>query len=65
MKVKQVIKTIIEGEECPLHHSHPIVDTSTNEIKVHTCCSAFHTECTDHVSSILTGIDVSHRLKVA
>jgi transcription elongation factor Elf1 len=65
VKVKQVIKIIIEQKECPVHGIHPTVDTSTKEIKIHACCNAFNLACTEQVNSILTGIDVSNHWKVA
>jgi hypothetical protein len=65
MKVRQVIKIIIEQMECPVHAARPTVDTTTNEITISACCKAFQTVCTEHVSSILSGIDVSDYWKVA
>jgi len=65
MKVRQVIKIIIEQMECPVHAARPSVNTSAKEIKIRACCDAFQTVCTEHVSSILSGIDVSDYWKVA
>jgi len=65
MKVGEVIKTIIGEKTCPLHGVHPVIDTTTSEIKIHTCCSAFHEACAEQVNSILTGIDVSSYWSVA
>ena len=65
VKVKQVIKIIIEQKKCPVHGIHPTVDASTKEIKIHACCDAFHIACNEQTNSILTGIDVSHYWKVA
>jgi hypothetical protein len=65
MKVRQVIKIIIEQKKCPVHDTRPIVDTATHEITISACCKAFHLACTEHANSILNGIDVSDYWKVA
>jgi hypothetical protein len=57
MEVKQVIKTIIEDKECPVHGLHPAIGTIRKEIKIITCCRAFHKMCSQQVQSILIGID--------
>lgn len=65
VKVRQVIKTIIEQKRCPQHGERPAVDTSAREIRVRACCAAFHGDCSQHINSLLTAIDVSSYWKVA
>ena len=65
VKVRQVIKTIIEQKRCPQHGERPAVDTSAREIRIHACCPTFHVACVSHINSVLTAIDVSSYWKVA
>jgi bifunctional pyridoxal-dependent enzyme with beta-cystathionase and maltose regulon repressor activities len=65
MKVREVVKIIIEKKKCPVHAVGPTVDARTREISVTACCKAFQIACTEHANTILSVIDVSDFWKVA
>lgn len=65
MRVREVVKIIIEKKKCPVHAIGPTVDARTREISITACCKAFQIACTGHANSILSVIDVSDCWKVA
>lgn len=65
MRVREVVKIIIEKKKCPVHAVGPTVDVRTREIAISACCKTFRIACTEHATSILSVIDVADFWKVA
>ncbi len=45
MEFYSYLKTVVETASCPLHHQHPMVETTGGKVKISCCCIEFKLEC--------------------